>query len=106
MIQYKKRSTLWNQQLFILKPKIRATFYALIIFSHLENLYYGPKLNLGDDPFPLEFKQMNILGTTTIYDEGIDPAYSLEHINLELATYGKGDYRPASLVLNTDLGIY
>ena len=90
----------------IIHLETKDTSYVLRVnhFSHLENLYYGPKLNLGDDPFPLEFKQMNILGTTTIYDEGIDPAYSLEHINLELATYGKGDYRPASLVLNTDLG--
>lgn len=90
----------------IIHLETKDTSYVLRVnhFSHLENVYYGPKIKLTDDLFPLEFKQMNILGTTTLYDEGIDTAYSLDHVNLELATYGKGDYRPASLVVETELG--
>ena len=82
------------------------TSYILHInaFSHLTNLYYGAKIDVIDDYSSLTYKQLNPLGTTTIYDEENDPSYSLDHTNLELATYGKGDYRPASLVLQGDRG--
>lgn len=82
------------------------TSYILHInaFSHLTNLYYGAKLEIKDDYSSLLYKQLNPLGTTTVYDEEKDPSYSLDHTNLELATYGKGDYRPASLVLQGDKG--
>ncbi|HKM02739.1 MAG TPA: alpha-galactosidase [Bacilli bacterium] len=90
----------------IIHLETRDTSYVLRVnhFSHLENLYYGSKIKVSDDMFPLEYKQKNTLGTTTIYDEGIDPTYSLDHVNLELSTYGKGDYRPASLIVESDLG--
>lgn len=93
-----------------MKPQIihletKRTSYILSInhFAHLENIYYGAKVQV-DDVFPLLYKQENMLGTTTLYDESLDPAYSLDHVNLELGTYGKGDYRPSSLILRSALG--
>lgn len=90
----------------IIHLETKHTSYILRVnhFSHLENVYYGAKIKVGDELFALELKQLNVLGTSTIYDEGIDPAYSLDHVNLELSTYGKGDYRPASLIIQSDLG--
>lgn len=89
----------------VIHLETKKTSYILRInhFSHLENVYYGAKIKV-DDVFPLLYKQMNVLGTTTIYDEGIDPSYSLDFVNLELASYGKGDYRPASIIINSDNG--
>lgn len=82
------------------------TSYILQInhFLHLTNVYYGAKLEIKDDYHSLEYKQLNPLGTMTVFDEGVDATYSLDYVNLEVATYGKGDYRPASLILHSELG--
>ena len=43
----------------IIHLETRDTSYVLRVnhFSHLENLYYGSKIKVSDDMFPLEYKQ-------------------------------------------------
>lgn len=82
------------------------TSYVLAInkYGHLENLYYGGKLAPNEDLSILVNKQTNMQGTTTVYSGEKDDTYSLDFVNLELGTIGKGDYRRPSLLIEHDLG--
>ena len=82
------------------------TSYVLYIndFLHLENLYYGARLNENEDLKALINKQKNLMGTATNYDAATTSTYSLNYINLEVGTIGKGDYRKPSIILRHDKG--
>lgn len=82
------------------------TSYVLKInkFLHLENLYYGALLSENEDYSILENKQQNIQGTSTNYSDKHDEVYSLDFVNLEIGTIGKGDYRKPSFLLEHKQG--
>lgn len=86
--------------------KTNDTSYVLAInkYGHLENLYYGAKLALNEDLSILVNKQTNMQGTTTVYSGEPHDTYSLDFVNLELGTIGKGDYRRPSILLEHELG--
>lgn len=86
--------------------KTKNTSYVLKVnaYGHLENLYYGALLSDEEDFSVLENKQQNMLGTSTIYSGEPDSKYSLDFVNLEVSTIGKGDYRKPSILLEHDLG--
>ena len=73
-------------------------------YGHLENLYYGPRLSDDEDYSVLENKQKNVLGTSTVYSGKADDNYSLDFVNLEVSTLGKGDYRKPSVLLEHEVG--
>lgn len=64
--------------------------------NHLSHLYYGRRLKHRDDYNNLYRDYVTPVGNETNYSKDYDN-YSLNTANLELATYGKSDYREPSL---------
>ncbi len=86
--------------------KTATTSYVLKInkYGHLQNLHYGSLLADDEDFTILENKQGNMLGTSTVYSGLKEDVYSLDSVNLEVGTIGKGDYRKPSLLLSHEHG--
>ena len=73
--------------------------------GHLMNLYYGRKIEIiNDDISFLDEKVVYPHGTTPFYDAAIQNGFTLDGVNLEYPTTGKGDYRESSLIVETKLG--
>lgn len=92
-----------EQKTFYLETK--DTTYAMFVneHSHLEHLYYGPKVdrfeNILDQRLQYEFE----LGTSTSYSKEAK-GYMLNNTLLEVSTYGKGDYREPTLHIELPSG--
>ena len=71
--------------------------------GHLEHVYYGSKIkrikNINDLLPKYEFE----LGSSTSYDKE-SKGYQLNYTNLEVSTFGKGDYREPTLHLELPNG--
>jgi alpha-galactosidase len=73
--------------------------------GHLLNLYYGRKIEIvNDDISFLDEKVVYPHGTTPFYNDEIAKGFTLDGVNQEYPTAGKGDYRESSLVIETKLG--
>lgn len=64
--------------------------------GHLVNLYYGARLSHRDDFSVLDQRLNVLLGSSTAYADNFG-SLSLDTLRLEVASYGKGDYREPQL---------
>lgn len=71
---------------------------------HLENLYYGARLSAEEELTTLINQQKNPYGTATNYNDDPTSVYTLNHLNLEVGSIGKGDYRKPSILLEHENG--
>lgn len=76
------------------------TSYILRIneFGHLENLYYGRRIKPREAHDSLVQRYGTALGNSTAYSTA-DECYNLDSVKLEVSTYGKGDYRELSTLV-------
>lgn len=73
--------------------------------GHVLNLHYGKKIVLhNDDITPIKEKWIYPNGNSVVYDSAIDKGFSLDNVNLEYASNGKGDFREPSILLETTDG--
>ena len=80
---------------FVLNTKNTTYAFALMETGHLEHLYYGKKIRLGDDLAGVKalIEQWAFApGNTIVYDND-HKNYSLENVCLEMSSYGRGDIR-------------
>ena len=90
---------IFKNNVFKLDTKNTSYVFSISKFNHLVFQYYGERF--FDDN--LDFVLTNIPtpnGTTVIYDDEIDPNYSLDLYNLEYSCFGKGDFKNPSLIGN------
>ncbi|PKL01523.1 MAG: alpha-galactosidase [Tenericutes bacterium HGW-Tenericutes-1] len=60
--------------------------------GHFSHVYYGPHINSVEDSSILTSKHNIEVGSQVIYDQN-DRTFNLNLAQLELSTYGKGDFR-------------
>ena len=60
--------------------------------GHFSHVYYGPKIESIQDPKILISKNNIEVGSQVLYDQS-DRSFNLNLAQLELSTYGKGDFR-------------
>jgi len=90
-----------------IKIDTKDTSYILSVSktNHLLNLYYGSRIEIvNDDISFLDEKVVYPHGTTPFYDDEVAKGFTLDGVNLEYPTNGKGDYRESGLILETKLG--
>lgn len=84
---------------FHLQTKNSSYIMKVLPTGHLANLYYGKKIKHRND-FSTLYQNYNIeVGNSTTYSEE-SGHFTLDTTRLEVATYGKGDYREPSMHLN------
>ena len=91
-----------KKNLFHLYTKNVSYCFRILPTKHLEHLYYGKSLNPIPDPETFTEHKPLEQGTSTLYSEA--SKLNLNTTLLELATYGKGDYREPTLHLETPDG--
>ncbi|MCK7488390.1 MAG: alpha-galactosidase [Bacillus subtilis] len=79
-------------------PQTEHTSYIMQVLpsGHLGHLHYGARLADDVDPLTLQVKHPLQIGGQVSY-QATDPTFSLNLTQLEVATYGKGDFRDPSL---------
>lgn len=97
MIKYDKK-----HQLFHCSTASMSYVFRVLETGHLEHLHYGQKLSDPIDPKDFFEDRPLDQGTSTLYSE--DSKLNLNTTLLEIATYGKGDYREPTLHLETGGG--
>ncbi len=79
-------------ELFIIETMDTTYSFRVMPSGHLEHLYYGKKINLGEGYEPLMQKVRFIGGNQLIYSKEY-PQVGLEDLCLEMSSYGRGDIR-------------
>lgn len=88
-----------DEQIFRLQTNATSYWFQITPFGHLEQIYYGPKLEI--QPIDgLTLKRTAMIGSTVAYDQQ-DLHYSLDTIPLVFSGCGYGDYRfsPAEIIM-------
>lgn len=92
---------IFKNNVFKLDTKNTSYVFSISKLNHLVFQYYGERF--FDDN--LDFVLTNIPapnGTTVIYDDDVDPNYSLDLYNLEYSCFGKGDFKNPSLIIDSN----
>ena len=95
-------------RLFHIQTTETSYIIGVTAFGHLRHCYFGPRIEQHENMENLFRPQALSRGSSTSYSKD-DPAYSLDLINREESTPGKGDYRRPSLLVRdreTGDGIY
>ncbi len=92
-----------EHQLFYLHTANTSYIFGVAQTGHLLHYYYGPKLDQQFTGKDLLKMPPIDLGSSTNYDDDIG-SFNLNHVPLELSTYGKGDYREPMIHLSLDDG--
>ncbi len=77
---------------FRLTTRTTSLWFRVTAHGHLEEVHYGVRLPLDQDPQALAIKRTAEIGSSIAYDEA-DPFYCLDNIPLEWSGTGCGDYR-------------
>lgn len=92
-----------EQKLFTLHTE-RSTYQMKVdAFGFLLHLYYGRR-TAGNMDYLLTFADRGFSGNP--YDAGMDRTYSMDVLPQELPSYGTGDYRSPSVVIENSDGSY
>lgn len=91
MIQF-----LEDQKAFYLQTDHTTYVIHITEANHLEHVYYGAKIKPFDCIQDALLRYQFELGSATSYDKN-HKGYMLNHLPLEISTYGKGDYREPTL---------
>lgn len=76
---------------FCLNTKSTSYVFRVSEYSHLEHIYYGKKVDIGDAD-ALALKRVVQYGSSINYKEG-DDNYSLDVLPQEYGFCGRGDFR-------------
>ncbi|MDE7223674.1 MAG: alpha-galactosidase, partial [Acetatifactor sp.] len=83
------------KQAFLLETKHTSYIFHILDTGHMEHLYYGRRIHIGEQGQGLEAlteKRAFPQGNTNSYDSAHEDL-TLENICLEMSSYGKGDIR-------------
>ena len=93
-----------KNELFILDTKHTTYAFRVLPTGHLEQLYYGAHITIGEEAAGLSERHAFPPGNTALYDDE-EKRYTLEDMRLEMSWPGKGDLRePAVTVRHADGG--
>lgn len=87
-----------NKDVFYLSTENTCYIFKVSQTNHLENLYYGAIIPFQEDFSFLENNLKTGYANTVAYSQA-DTAMSLEHMRLEYASFGKGDFKEPSIQL-------
>ena len=90
-----------DKNIFILNTKDISYVFGVDKYKHLEHVHFGTKIS-PEDFEALRLKRHILFGTTLMYDDKKDDVYSLDSIPQEYGTYGRGDFKEASLEIEGD----
>ena len=92
-----------NNNLFFLSTRHTSYAFRVDRYLHLEHLYYGKKIRISQAE-RYAFPYTNAWGNAVDYNDN-DELSSLDPLPQEYGTYGKGDYKEASIEID-DEGSY
>ena len=88
-----------KDNVFLLSTRNTSYFFYVNQYKHLEHLHYGCQVRMQDGE-ELALKRCLAYGSTILYKE--DSSYSLDQVAQEYGTYGRGDFKEASIELEAD----
>jgi len=94
----------FNNRVFYLNTRKTSYIFRITKFGHLESVYYGDRIEVGDIS-PLLLKHTAIVGSSVNYDPS-DPLYCLDTMTLEYSGTGKGDFRHSPIEVKMPDGSY
>lgn len=98
-MRYKVMIKITNKT-FVLTNKQFSYVIEIDKFAHVTSKYIGHPLREGEDINAFIYKEAFAPGSSLVYDEEVDPHFSYDQWPLEVATYGKGDYREPSIAFS------
>lgn len=81
-----------EKNFFVLNTKNTSYAFRVTPYGHLEHLHYGRRIHADFQSDALVEKHSYAPGNTVAYTQA-DPSFSLEDMNLEMSSIGKGDIR-------------
>jgi alpha-galactosidase len=93
-----------KNECYILETKDTTYCFRQLPTGHLEQLYYGRRIDLSESIGPIIEKRRFLEGNLIAYSKE-NPQYALENLCLEISSMGKGDIRePFMQILHHDGG--
>jgi len=91
MIHYQE-----NEKYFHLQSEHSSYLLRILPSGHLAHVYYGSKIASVESIDKIEIRHHIEVGSQVVYDAA-DKTFSLNNAQLEISTYGKGDFRDPML---------
>jgi alpha-galactosidase len=95
----------FGENVFRLDTENTTYIFRVTKFGHLEHIYYGNRLPVGENAAVLAQKRAIMMGSSVLYDTS-DDTYCLNDIYLEWSDNGRGDYRQSPTELKMPDGSF